>query len=606
MTAVPEMPICAMRSMYREGVTGLGIWHVGQSTRMATGIAPSAALRASLEVLVEAVEATSFDLPAAQQPVREALRVDLAWTIREYLIPRLSDLESPLLAVVIGSTGSGKSTLVNSLAQQRISEPGALRPTTRVPVVWTHPDHAHRYEAGFLTGYGTAVDAAHRLRIVTSNHRLLEGVTVLDAPDFDSVVEGHREMVEDLLAVADLTVFVTSAQRYADAVPWEFLERARRRRLPILFVLNRLPPHGADEVVDDYRRRLAERRIISDAEAPTILRIPEQPIPAEHGGLPANSVDSLQTTLEAMSDPERRRRVVITATQGSVRDTVERATDLASEVEAEVRQVDALSLAARRAYQAQAAEIAESLRGGTLIRAEVLRRWQDFLGTGELLKVLTEGAGRVRRWAAKVFGGTRNIEEINDEAGDEIVTAVVRRADLAAGGTAAAWELDDAGRVLLATADRRLWQHDPDTPERARIAIEDWIAELSELITEEGAGKKRWAQVASFGVNATALVVLLAVFAQTGGITGAEFGVAAGAAAAQQKLLEHVFGGAAARSLIEEARGRLVAALGRVLDEDERRFGAILDQYSDGESGAEALRREADTVQARAGEFYGR
>ncbi|MGZ8785106.1 MAG: dynamin family protein, partial [Acidimicrobiia bacterium] len=203
-----------MSSMYREGVTGSGIWDVGQSTRMSTGVSPSAALRASLDGLVERVESISFDLPSAEQPKRETLRNDLAWIIREYLLPRLSDLESPLLAVVIGSTGSGKSTLVNSLAQQRISDPGAIRPTTRVPVIWTHPDHADRYEEGFLTGYGTAVTATHRLRIVTSNHDLLDGVTVLDAPDFDSVVEGHREMVDDLLAVADLTVFVTSAQRY--------------------------------------------------------------------------------------------------------------------------------------------------------------------------------------------------------------------------------------------------------------------------------------------------------------------------------------------------------------------------------------------------------
>ena len=592
--------------MYREGMTGLGICRVGQSTPMSTPIAPSAALRASLDALAERVESTSFNLPANEHAKREALRIDLAWTIRQYLLPRLSDLDAPLLAVVIGSTGSGKSTVVNSLAQQRISDPGLLRPTTRVPVVWTHSDHAHRYQEGFLTGYGTAVDAAHRVRVVVSDHGLLEGVTVLDAPDFDSVVEGHREMVEDLLAVADLTVFVTSAQRYADAVPWEFLERARRRRLPILFVLNRLPAEDADEVVDDYLDRLTKRRIMSQAEAPTILRIPEQPIVAAHGGLPAASVASLRDTLESMSDRERRRRVVIAATQGSVRDAVERATDLSAEIEDEVRQVGSLRRAARRAYQTQAAEIAESLRGGTLIRGEVLRRWQEFLGTGELLKVLTEGAGRVRQWATRVFGGTRRVEAISDEAGEEIVAAVVRRADLAAGSTAAAWELDEAGKMLLTSAGRELWHHDRATPERARTAIEDWLAELGELITEQGAGKRRWAQVASFGVNATALVVLLAVFAQTGGITGAEFGVAAGAAAAQQKILEHVFGSAAARSLIEEARGRLVAALGQVLAQDERRFVDITDAYAADEGAAHAMRLAADEVRTRAGEFYGR
>ena len=81
--------------------------------------------------------------------------------------------------------------------------------------------------------------------------------------------------------------------------------------------------------------------------------------------------------------------------------------------------------------------------------------------------------------------------------------------------------MDTAGKALLARGGEELWRHDGATPEKAQTAIEDWIAALGELITEQGAGKRRWAQVASFGVNATAVVVLMAVFAQTGGITGA-------------------------------------------------------------------------------------
>jgi energy-coupling factor transporter ATP-binding protein EcfA2 len=555
--------------------------------------------------LAERVETYSFVLPTAEQQDREALRSELAWNIREYLLPRLRDFESPLLVVVIGSTGSGKSTLVNSLAQARVSEPGAIRPTTRVPVIWTHVEHAHRYQAGFLTGYGTAAESDHPVRIVTGEQPLLRGVTILDAPDFDSVVEGHREMVEELLAVADLTVFVTSAQRYADAVPWEFLERARRRRLPILFVLNRLPPQGADVIADDYRDRLTRRRVISRSEAFEVLRIPEQPILSEHGGLSPDTVGSLRSTLETMSDPDRRRRVVVASTYGAVRDAVDRATELAEALDAETGHVQSLEAAARRAYQAQLVEIAESLRGGTLIRSEVVRRWQDFLGTGELLKTLTAGAGRIRRWAARVFGGDRRVEEISDEAGDEIVTAVVRRADLAAGATAAAWELDTAGKQLLALSGEDLWRHDGETPGRAQTAIEDWIAELGELITEQGAGKRRWAQVASFGVNATALIVLMAVFAQTGGITGAEFGVAAGAAAAQQKILEHVFGSAAARSLIEEARRRLVEALEGVLRRDEERYVVMVEAYAPDPGAPGSLREAARDVQSAARDFYG-
>ena len=167
-------------------------------------------------------------------------------------------------------------------------------------------------------------------------------------------------------------------------------------------------------------------------------------------------------------------------------------------------------------------------------------------------------------------------------------------------------ELDEAGKALLIAAGRELWHHDSRTPQQAKSTIEDWIADLGELITEQGAGKRRWAQVASVGINVTALVVLLAVFAQTGGITGTEFGVAAGAAAAQQKILEHVFGSAAARSLIEEARRRLVNALEQVLAHDRGRFDDLIDAYASTEQAAGAVRAAAEEVRARAREFYGR
>ena len=98
----------------------------------------------------------------------------------------------------------------------------------------------------------------------------------------------------------------------------------------------------------------------------------------------------------------------------------------------------------------------------------------------------------------------------------------------------------------------------------------------------------------------------MAVFAQTGGITGAEFGVAAGAAAAQQKILEHVFGSAAARSLIEEARLRLVASLEDVLNEDEQRFAGVTSAFASEPGAGDAMRVTAQEVRAKAGEFYGR
>ena len=60
----------------------------------------------------------------------------------DYILPRLANLDAPLLAVIGGSTGSGKSTLVNALLRERVSNPGVIRPTTRQPVLVANPGDA--------------------------------------------------------------------------------------------------------------------------------------------------------------------------------------------------------------------------------------------------------------------------------------------------------------------------------------------------------------------------------------------------------------------------------------------------------------------------------
>ena len=78
------------------------------------------------------------------------------------------------------------------------------------------------------------------------------GLALLDAPDIDSVVSTNRELAATLLAAADLWVFLTTAARYADAVPWQMLHTARDRGTAIAIVLNRCPP----EAIRGCRRAL--------------------------------------------------------------------------------------------------------------------------------------------------------------------------------------------------------------------------------------------------------------------------------------------------------------------------------------------------------------
>ena len=542
---------------------------------MSTELAELTRLRAALHHLADVVRPIEFGLDPARRAAASDLRDSILWSIDEYAIDRLADLDAPVVAVLIGSTGAGKSTLMNSLAGAPVSQPGAVRPTTRHPVIWCHQRNAYRYE-DFLSGYGPG--EARQLDVVAMLDPMLEGLTLIDAPDVDSVEEVHRDIAEELLAAADLCVYVTSAQRYADSVPWQILKSAARRSLPLVFVLNRVPPGAGTELVTDFSRRLRSAGVMGHDDA--VLLILEQPVDPDRAGLQPDAVAEVRLRLTD-TGAGNRRGIAEQAVRGSVRNIVKKAELLAGLMETEHGHVSKLEAVTLHAYAAQTNEIASSLQQGTLIRGEVVARWQDFIGTGELTKALADGASRVRGWAARVFGGIGGKSvKVEAEAEHELVSLVSRRADLAAAAAATAWEAHPgtAGYVR----DAAMWRHGPETSERTERLVETWIAGLGRMIEEQGLGRKRWAQVASVGVNAVAVSLMVTVFAYTSGLTGTEVGIAAGAAAAQQKLLEHLFGSAAAKSLAEQARADLIEGITGVLDADAERFLSILSAHHPG------------------------
>src|SRR5215208_4137543 len=80
---------------------------------------------------------------AATEPLSR-LRDDLRAVRLELDVPGAE--EARPLIVVGGSTGAGKSTLVNCLVGSVVSPAGVLRPTTRSPVLASHPDDARWFE----------------------------------------------------------------------------------------------------------------------------------------------------------------------------------------------------------------------------------------------------------------------------------------------------------------------------------------------------------------------------------------------------------------------------------------------------------------------------
>ena len=98
-------------------------------------------LLSAVEQLRSAVHDATFPLDIPGVARARSTQVALIRQLDDYVIPRLSSLEAPLLTVVGGSTGAGKSTLVNSLVGSVVSQCGVLRPTTRRPVLavsYTH------------------------------------------------------------------------------------------------------------------------------------------------------------------------------------------------------------------------------------------------------------------------------------------------------------------------------------------------------------------------------------------------------------------------------------------------------------------------------------
>lgn len=542
-------------------------------------IAPAARLRAELDRLAEATAAVLFSLASEDAQRRAALRDAVVSTIRDYLIPRWGDPLAPLLVAVVGPTGSGKSTLVNSVAGRRVTTSGVLRPTTRRPLVWAHPDHAHRYRR-----LGS-VDA----EVVTDRHPLLSHLAIVDTPDIDSVVVEHRAMTTEVIRLADVVVFLTSAQRYADAVPWEVLAEVDARGAELIFVLNRLT-RRASGAASDYLALLRSRGL----GALRVYVVNEQRLRGEAGLLPGRSTERVAAELrrlaaqQAVLVEEIARRVTAFV--------VERSSAVAAAADAQWAEARALAEVVGGAYSDSFAEVVEELDRGALVRREVVDRWAERVGTGDLAR-LVEGP---MSWMGELWGRLSSsrrsgVAWLAEEATTEIVGAVEARLERAAATVARGWRSGPAGRALLSSD---LAVPAESTRELLAAEITAWHAGLTRLVTEEAPGRFRTARLASTGLNAAAVSAILVLFAATGGITGAEVGVAAGAAAAQQALLERALGRAAARSLAGRAREDLLGRLEGVFAADESRFHRLLAAVTDPPERAAEIRRAASAVEA--------
>ncbi|MFF7451049.1 MULTISPECIES: dynamin family protein [unclassified Streptomyces] len=424
----------------------------------------------ALSALRDRVAAARFPLPLAGAPRARANRDELLAQLDDYLVPRLRQPEAPVLAVVGGSTGAGKSTLVNSLVGRRVSEAGVLRPTTRTPVLVCHPEDHHWFSGMRVLPDLTRVWVPHReasdelllpgedparvLRVETADS-LPPGLALLDAPDVDSLVADNRTLAAELICAADVWVMVTTAARYADAVPWHLLRTAKEYDVTLVTVLDRVPHQVVSEVSRQYGALLTKAGL---GEVPRFT-VPELPESAWGGGLlPASAVAPLRTWLvHQTQDPAARHHTLARTAHGVLDSLKSRMPELAGAAAAQYAAALRLTAAVDGAYDSEYARVRGRLQAGSVLAGDALKRWRAFpldCTAGELLDALVESLAAL------------------------LVCAV----------GAADERVDEAWRREPAASAPELTARDPSlesTEHRIGLAVRRWRRELEEFAEEE-------------------------------------------------------------------------------------------------------------------------
>jgi len=546
--------------------------------------------------LREALLGAALPLDQPRVDEQRTARKEMIDQIEDYVLPRLMSIEAPLLTVVGGSTGAGKSTLVNSLVGKRVTEPGVLRPTTRSPVLVHNPADGEWFaEDRILPDLArTTASSADRgaLQLVAADS-VPEGLAILDAPDIDSVEEQNRNLAAQLLGAADLWLFVTSAARYADQVPWDFLRAAVERSTAVAIVLDRTAPGAVDEVSTHLAKMLTTRGL-RDSPLFTVTEGVVNP----DGLLPAEHVAEIRGWLEGLAaDAEARSAVVKRTLDGAIRTIAKRSYVVADSAAEQVDMVARLRADVDRAYDEAVAEVDEASADGTLLRGEVLARWQEFVGTGELLKGLETRVGWIRdRIVGWAKGKPAQAERVTVAVESGLETLITEHAENAAESAAASWQSVEPGRNLVEDSGRDLHRASRDFRARAERAVRDWQVGVLDLVRKEGQDKRSTARFLAFGVNGLSVALMVVVFSSTGGVTGAEVGIAGGSALFGQKLLEAVFGDQAVRRLADNARKDLRRRVSALMADERARFTEALDNLDVDASGAERLREQSRKI----------
>jgi len=162
----------------------------------------------------------------------------------------------PNIVVLLGGTGTGKSTLFNALIKNNISAESVKRPTTGGGIAYVHSDIIPLFKKEFpfaaeiqKSDNTPLYGHSKKLTIVSHNNQFFLSTILVDSPDVDSLCLENKFHSQKLFLLADLIMFVTSCEKYADQEPLEILKQAKKEGKQLLIVLNKSDDDSMAKVI---------------------------------------------------------------------------------------------------------------------------------------------------------------------------------------------------------------------------------------------------------------------------------------------------------------------------------------------------------------------
>ena len=548
----------------------------------------------ALDELRRTLSAARFPLPCPGAQEGAETSIELAQQIDDYLLPRYTSLDAPLLAVVGGSTGAGKSLLVNSLVREHVARSSAIRPTTRDPLLvhavedgaWFSSERILPGLARLSRSRGTSQvvpdplsqagePGASSLELVQSP-AVPQGLAILDSPDIDSVVEANRRLAGQLLAAADMWIFVTTAARYSDAIPWKLLAEAASRNIVLGVVVNRMPAGTQREILPDLAKHL-DKEGLGSVPIFTVTEYKD-----EDGLIPQAELAPLREWLLSLAASAASRAAVARQTrEGATNALLLRESDVVNALEEQSAAAVRMKEEVSAAFVQSRETVEVSFEDGTLLRGEVLARWQEVVGTGEWMRKLESGVSSVRDRIAgwlRIQRQASSASAVDLAVEDSLLNSLVSTAEEAIANVELQWASRTESAEVADFAALRLRSFEEREADAAE-AVRQWQRDLVEMVSSTGKDKKTTARLLAVGVNVVGAALMVVIFASTAGLTGAELAVAGGTAVAAQRVLEAVFGDDAVRKMTARAREDLSEKTAYFFEKDADSLLASVDQY---------------------------